>query len=181
MGWRDRDYARWTDEERRRFYGSTSGSGDARRTSYPAGPGQGRLFGSRVGVAPGALLAVIVSLLVALLLGQLPRSHPLLPALHFNLTRHGTSPPGATTGVISLPANLTVGSFLTLRGQLPPGETGTVTVEGEYGNSSWQVLATVPATDGSYGARVAVNQRGILHLRVTYPDGRQALGETQVH
>lgn len=181
MGWRDRDYARWTDEERRRFYGSTSGSGDARRTSYSTGPAQGRLFGSRVGVAPGALLAVIVSLLVALLLGQLPRSHPFLPALHFDLSRHGTSSPGASAGTISLPANLTVGSFLTLRGQLPPGETGTVTVEGEYDQTPWQVLATVPATNGSYEARVVVNQRGILHLRVTYPDGRHALGETHVH
>lgn len=177
MGWRDRDWARWTDEERRRFYGS-GGSGFPSARSYSTGPGQGRLFGTRVGAAPGAFLAVIVSLLVALGLGQLPRSHPLIPSLHFALP--GVSGAAAPEGTISLPPTAALGSFLTLHGELPAGETGVVTVEGSYDRGAWQPLATVPAANGGYEARVQLNQRGSLQLRVTYPDGHQSVGETQV-
>jgi hypothetical protein len=102
MGWRDRDYAKWTDAERRRFYGSSASSDYAPRSGYSV-PGQGRPFGSRVRMAPGAFLAVIVSFMVALALGQLPRSHPLIPALHFTLP--AISSP-AQTGTISLPSSL---------------------------------------------------------------------------
>src|SRR5690348_12417003 len=115
MGWRDRDYAKWTNEERRRFYGSGDSGYRATRSSYATGPGQGRLFGPRIGVAPGAFLAVIVSLLVTLALGQLPRSHPLIPALHFTLPGvSGAAPPGAIrpTGTINTPGTATLGSTL---------------------------------------------------------------------
>jgi hypothetical protein len=166
MGWRDRDYAKWTDGERRRFYGSVGA-----RT---------HTTGSRGGVAPGALLAVVVSFLAALALGQLPRSHPLIPALHFNLPVFSRTPVSASTGAISLPRRSPLGSFLTLHGQLPPGESGTVTVEGAYIRPPWKLLASVPASNGSYTARIPLDHRGLLHLRVTYPDGHRSVGETRV-
>jgi hypothetical protein len=37
-----------------------------------------------------------------------------------------------------------------------------------------------PADKGAYQARVPLNQVGLLNLRVTYPDGHQAVGETDV-
>jgi hypothetical protein len=178
MGWRDREYAKWTDEERRRFYGSGT-PGYRRGPSYSV-PGQGRLFGTRVGAVPGALLAVIVSLLVALTLGQLPRSHPLIPALHFTLPGFSSTSLGSQTGKISLPSSLQFGSFLTLHGHLRTGETGAVTVEGAYDQAAMQVLATVPAQNGSYAARIRLQQRGLLHLRVTYPDGHRSVGSAEV-
>jgi hypothetical protein len=139
-------------------------------------PGQGRLD-ARVGIVPRAFAAVIVSLLAALALGQLPRSHPLIPALHFALP---AVPGAAKDSTISLPARLALGSTLTLNGRLPAAETGTVTVEGAYGNAPWQVLASVPAADGSYEARLRLDQKGVLHVRVTYPNGRHAVGKTDV-
>ena len=205
MGWRDRDWAKWTDEERRRFYGSSSSSGftAARRAkwtdeerrpfygssspsgftaarSYRTGSGQGRLFGPRVGLLPGFFLAVIVSLVVALALGQLPRSHPLIPSLHFTLPSLSSAPPAAENSTISLPHSLPFRSFLTLHGQLAAGEMGTVTVEGAYIRPPWRLLAAVPAANGSYQARIPLNHKGLLHLRVTYPDGQRSVGEVRV-
>lgn len=170
MGWRDRDYAKWTDAERRRFYGW----GDS-----PSRVSGGSL-GSRVGVVPSAFLAVLVSLLVALALGQLPAGHPLVPALHFNLPALSSGASRTTTGTIVLANTLPYGGFLTLHGQLPAGETGTVTVEGGYNHGRRHVLATVPAENGSYEARIPLQHRGLLNLRVTYPDGHHSVGSAEV-
>jgi hypothetical protein len=71
VGWEDRDWAKWNDDERRRFFGSGGGS--------PRSGGHG-------GFAPGALLAVVVSL-VAVVVGQsqginllhLGRAHASIP------------------------------------------------------------------------------------------------------
>lgn len=128
-------------------------------------------------MVPSFFLAVIVSLLVALALGQLPRSHPLISALHFRLP--ALSSP-AKTGHIALRSGAQLGSLLTLHGRLPGGEAGTVTIDGAYGGGRWHVLAAVPARDGSYSARIQLGRKGLLHLRVTYPDGHEAVGETAV-
>ena len=47
MGWQDRDWARWTEDERRRFVG-----------------------GGAATVVPGAFVAVVVSLVAAVMLGR---------------------------------------------------------------------------------------------------------------
>ncbi|HKN63324.1 MAG TPA: hypothetical protein VJV76_03230 [Gaiellaceae bacterium] len=138
-------------------------------------PGQGRLFAPGIGIVPRAFAAVIVSLLVALGLGQLPRSHPLIPALHFRLP---ALPSPAKDSTISLPARLALGSTLTLHGRL--SAAGTVTVEGAYGHGPWHVLASVPVANGSYEAQLPLHRKGVLHVRVIYPDGQRAVGETDV-
>ena len=53
MGWQDRDWAKWNDDERRRFLGSGGSSRSGRHGGF----------------APGAFLAVVVSL-VAVVVGQ---------------------------------------------------------------------------------------------------------------
>jgi hypothetical protein len=183
MGWRDRDYAKWTDEERRRFYGTGDSGYGAARSSYGTGPGQGLLFGSRVGVAPGAFLAVIVSLLVTLALGQLPRSHPLIPALHFTLPGlSGAASPGVIrpTGTINTPSTATVGSTLTFHGTAPPSN-GPVTVEGSYdGGQTWQTLSSVESANGSYDATITLSQRGQLQIQIVLSDGSKSVGSLVV-
>lgn len=169
MGWRDRDYAKWTDDERSRFYGT--GSTPSTR---------GSSLGTRVRPVPGALMAVLVSLVVALGLGQLPRAHPLVPALHFALPGLATNSVSAEVGRISIARRLPLGSFLTLRGEVPAGESGTVTVGGAYTRPPWRLLGAVPTSNGRYEIRIRLNHRGLLHLRVTYPDGHRSVGETRV-
>jgi len=182
VGWRERDYARWTDAERRRFLG-TNEARRSRRLTYSTPPRQNRLFrtGPRIHLAPGAGVAVIVSLAAAVLLGQLPHSHPLVPALHFTILGFTTVVAARSTGTISLPTGVPpVGSYLTLHGQLPAGEIGTVTVEGASGGQPWQLLASVPTANGFYEARIALDQPGLLRLHVTYPDGYRSTGEVRV-
>jgi hypothetical protein len=185
MGWRDRDYAKWTDEERRRFLGSDHevafGGHGGRHTARG-----GSLHGyaarrSRVGVNGAALLAVLLSG-AALALGQFPRGHPLVPTLHFKLPGigHRVAPP-TKPAVFSLngPTTATVGSTLTLRGSSSSSVTGVVTITGSYGDG-WKTLATTAMQSGSYQAQVKLWRRGRLRLRVTYPDGSKAVGTITV-
>ena len=178
MGWRDRDYARWTDEERRRFLDSSvSSSSRGRPASAP------HVFGPRLGVAQGAFLAVIVSA-VLFLLGHVPQNHPLIAALHFNIPRPPRLAYGSSSrtglGKISLARSAQLGSYLTFHGQLPSGESGTVTVEGAYRRPPWQLFAAVSAQAGSYAARIHLTRAGLLHVRLTYPDGHRSVGSIRV-
>jgi hypothetical protein len=166
MGWRDRDYAKWTDEERRRFY--SSGATYPTRDPSPLRTGGGLL-------RPGAGLAALASLAIAL--GQLPLHHPLLPALHIG----GTSAPPAPVSpvrTISGPSTAAVGSSLALHGTAPPG---AVTVEGSYdAGRSWMVLATLQSLDGMYATQITLTQRGNLSIKVVYSDGSAATGSILV-
>jgi hypothetical protein len=130
-----------------------------------------------------ALLAVLVSAGI-FLLGHVPSNHPLVPALHFSIPGLHESPnassTGATLGKITLPRVVHAGSFLTLRGLLPRGETGTVSVEGVYRRPPWRLLAAVPADGSAYTARIRLRRTGLLHLRVTYPDGHRTVGSLRV-
>jgi hypothetical protein len=169
MGWRERDYAKWTDDERKTFLGSLA-------PARASGAGGG-VFRAGAGVAIAASVALLV-------LGHFPRGHPLLPAFHFTVPslHRGTHKAAAAVTVarIALPHSAAVGSFLTLRGQLPAGESGTVSVDGAYVRPPWRLLAAVPATAGSYTARVQLSHKGLLHLRVVYPDGHHSVGSIRV-
>jgi hypothetical protein len=182
MGWRDRDYAKWTDEERRRFLGSSlSAPRSPRDAITPARPGRARHAG---GVFRAGAGFVIVASAALLALGQLPRGHPLLSAFHVrlpSLNQLAEKPAAASTVPrIALPRTAALGSFLTLQGQLPTGESGTLSVEGASVRPPWRRLATVSAKDGTYTARVLLSHKGLFHLRVTYPDGNRATGSIRV-
>ena len=177
MGWQQRDYARWTDEERRRFLGS--GASAPARAGSATGETRG-FFRAGVGVAIAASAAVFA-------LGHFPRGHPLAPALDFAIPKigPGSSSPSASVdrdsvGRIRLPSKAHLGGFLTIQGRLPTGEAGTVSVEGAFVRPPWRLLAAVPSAAGSYRARIQLTRAGLLHVRVTYPDGRRAVGSMRV-
>jgi hypothetical protein len=181
MGWRDRDYAQWTDEERRRFYGSGATSAGSRPDVFGGHEGSRRGTGGRVfrrGVGPAIFVSGVL-----LALGRFPTSHPILPSLHFRLPGVGdTATPASIrpTGTINTPGTATLGSTLTFHGTAPPGN-GPVTVEGSYdGGQTWQTLSTVDSVGGSYTAQITLNQRGFLQLRIVFADGSRAVGSVTV-
>jgi hypothetical protein len=123
VGWRDRDYARLTEGERRRLYGSASSGGGGHSSR-------------RTGTAGAAgLIAALVAVL--LLLGQLPRGHPLVPALHIGIRPSSSGAPSrvATQLPLRLPPEMQLGSTLTLHGTLSGFDGQLVTVQGRYGGT----------------------------------------------
>lgn len=179
MGWRDRDYAKWTDEERRRFYGSGSphaGSSPLDGYGSPRPATRTGLF------RPGVGAAILVSVAV-FALGHVPRSHPLVPLLHFRMPGlNSASAPAVIrpTGTINTPGTASVGSTLTFHGTAPPGN-GPVTVEGSYdGGQTWQILSSVNSVGGSYAAEITLRQRGLLQIQILFSDGSKAVGAVNV-
>ena len=161
MGWTERDYAKWSDEERDRFYGQGPGGGDPRSS--------GVVFRSGVGSA-------ILASAVLFGLGHFPAGHPILPLPHFSLPGSHSTPAIRPAGTIRLPATATLGSTLTFHGTAPPGNA-PVTVEGSYdGGQTWQTLSNVGSANGSYAAEIALNGRGTLQIRIRFADGSEAVG-----
>lgn len=150
MGWRDRDWARLDESERRSLYAPGS---SYRRSS---------------GSAHGLLLAVLVSLALALAVyavGHFPRGHPLLSQLAFNIP--GTATPHATIAT----STAEYGSTYSLNGTTPGGANGMVEADGSWNGQPSQVLATATTVAGSYSIQFTITEHGTLKLRVRYPGG----------
>lgn len=179
MGWRDRDYAKWSDEERRHFYGSGAGSAGSSPNFLPGyeGPRTGsRNRAFRLGVGPAILVS---GLLFAA--GHVPLGHPILPFLHFTIgAPHSSTTPIGPTETINTPSTATVGSMLTFHGTAPGGN-GPVTVEGSFdGGQTWETLSSVRSANGSYAAEITLNQRGPLQIQVVFSDGSKAVASLVV-
>jgi hypothetical protein len=139
----------------------------------------------------------IIAVVAAGLLGQFPRQHPLLGALHVTLpSLHTTTAPGQTTTAPSLATRTTShhaaaprlrllhlphfaskGTSIVLRGHAPTA--GKVTVRGSYDGRRWHTLTT-PHAARAWKTRIYLAQRGQLHLRVLYPDGSRAVGSIRI-
>jgi hypothetical protein len=169
IGWRDREYARWTEEERRRFLAAPAGTTSSRPS------GRGRTCARGAGWAVG-LSVVLVAL------GSLPRGHPLLPALHFRIPMPGNSAAVAKPKPARLigPASVRRGSSLTFHGRVPAGHEGAVVVRGSLDGGAWRTLAIADGNDGTYRARIALRRRGLLRLRVLFRGGVEETGSVRV-
>ena len=173
MGWREREYARFTRAERERFYGAAT-----------APRGRGRTSG-RTTWTGGAGLAVAVSGLL-FLLGHVPKGHPVIPALHFGVpggarARPSPRPPRQHVVPLRLPAVGAVSSSLTIHGRVPGYGGRFVVVEGSWNGGGWITLATSRiGRRGAYRARFRLARTGMLHVRLTYPDGTTSSGVMRV-
>jgi len=173
MGWREREYARFTRAERERFYGPA------------VAPGRGRRASVRATCTGGAGLAVAVSALL-FVLGQVPKGHPLVPALHFRVPGVARAPASMRPTSrrvlpLRLPAVGAVSSPLTIRGRLPGYGGRLVVVEGRWNRRGWATLATSRiGRHGAYRARFRLARTGVLRVRLTYPNGMTSLGVMHV-
>lgn len=141
-------------------------------------------------------LAVVVAGAL-LLLGQLPRHHPILPEFHVTLpsVHHAGSPPSVSTTTptaatttasstkpsvrfLRTPRFAGIHTTLSLRGHTRT--PGTVIVKGSWGGLKWKTLARAKVQNRTYSLRVYLGRRGQLHLRVLYPDGARAVGSIHV-
>lgn len=139
----------------------------------------------------------IIAVVAAGLLGQLPRGHPLVAALHVTLpSLHEKAAPTQTTRpfkpatsttsrrtaaprirLLRVPHYGAQGTTIVLHGIAPTA--GRVLVRGSYDGSHWHTLATPKATR-AWKTLVHLARRGQLHLRALYPDGSRAVGSIHV-
>jgi hypothetical protein len=186
MGWRERDWAKLTDAERRAIYGggsSTSpGSFEHRFGSSSAGSRRLRGISLRAGAASAVLASA--ALFAA---GQLPKDHPLLPALHVKLPTiraHASSEPvrHRSRRFVRLqgPRIVPSGSVITSRGTLDPPISGAVLVQGRWRPHEWKTLGGAYVKNGSWTVRYRLVRRGTVHIRMSLPDGSFAIATIRV-
>ena len=190
MGWRERDWAKLRDDERRALWDVAS---DRERDPAPVRqrslPGTGGGLGRRIGLRPGAAWAVLLSAALLVVLGQFPKVHPWVPALHFKLPAlrtSGASPAAARDHSpryvrIRGPRTVPAGAFLTTHGTISPSVRGPLLVQGRWQRPGhWKTLAGGYARKGSYTVRFRLLRRGVVHVRIALPDGTFALSKILV-
>lgn len=186
MGWRDRDYAKFTDAELADYLGTTyERKIDVPTAREAALPPRRSIFARGVGPA-----VTVSALLYGL--GHFPPGHPLLslPRLFGSAPARTAPTPSVAPPTFARPRTpgridgLTtgrVGGSLTLSGTVGAATSGAVAVDGSYdGGATWYRLATAPVSQGSYSARLQLLRVGVLRLRVSRPDGSTAEGDITV-
>jgi hypothetical protein len=129
----------------------------------------------------GVGLAVLVSASL-FLLGQLPRGHPIIPALHVGIPHLGgkVAVPPPVAARLRGPSVARLGSRLTLTGTVPSSLKGIVTLRGDWGSGRWRTFASSTSVNGSYSLSMRFNRRGLLKLRVRAAGHTLALGTIRV-
>jgi hypothetical protein len=174
LGWRERDWAKLTDSERRALWG----------LSRPAaGLRKGRRHGDRaLRLRAGAGIAIAVSAtLVAA--GHLPQGHPLLPALHVPLpTSAQAVVPQERPRFVRMrgPRTVRVGALMTNSGVVDPSVSGPLLVQARWKPHAWKTLGGTYVKDGEYRVSYRLKHRGIVHVRISLPDGTFAIATIRV-
>ena len=183
MGWRERDWAKWTDEERARFLGSSG-------AMHPAG---GRRAG---GVAPGgsgfnrrlSKGEIVVALLVALAVAgylahrelQRHQSQPSASSIRVQAAPPPSHMPAIQHDPLQLPPSLRAGTYVTTSGTLGTNVGGPVIVEARWRKGPWLRLATANVANGAFRVRYLLSNRGRVHIRIALPDGNYLVGSSDV-
>ncbi len=181
MGWHERDWAKWTDAERRRFYGSTRSTSPAPTRFSPPSSGRRRTRG-------GTLVSLIlIAAAVAYQSGALnhsplrtisPSSSEPAPTPYLRLPRTSattTTPPSPRYTTMGGPSTVSQGTSMTVTGTLPPGVSGPIIVEGRWESGPWYELASTNSSDGGFRVRYALRRPGVVHVRLALPNGNYAV------
>jgi hypothetical protein len=177
--WQERDWAKWTDEERDRYLGSSVSRGGTRRPpvrrsglNQPLSKRQS--LSKRQAILAFAAIAAFVAFAVHNGL-KLPTSSVIEPSPH----AVKIAPPKRFP-MTGLPTTLRRGTYVTSRGTLGRNVSGPVIVEGRWGSGPWYRLASANATMGTYRVRYLLDRPGLVHLRIALPDGNYLVATTRV-
>ncbi len=179
MGWRERDWAKWTDGERQRFFGTTRSTSCAPTWSSPKTVGKRRT--RREALAALILIAAAVAYYSGVLdhsaqrtISRTSRPAP-TPYLRLPHTSPAAAPPSPRYTTMSGPSSVPRGTYMTVTGTLPPGESGPIIVEGRWESGPWYELASTNASNGGFRVRYTLPRPGIVHVRLALPDGEYAV------
>lgn len=183
MGWQERDWAKWTDADRQRFFGTTRSTSHAPARSSPKAVGKRR--------TPRETLAalILIAAAVAYYSGALnhsprptviptssePPPTPYLRLPHTSPTSTTPAPPSPRYTTMSGPSSVPRGAYMTVTGTLHPGESGPIVVEGQWESGPWYELASTNASNGEFRVRYTLPRPGIVHVHLALPDGDYAV------
>jgi hypothetical protein len=74
---------------------------------------------------------------------------------------------------------LQYGTTLTLSDTHSP-MVGNIVVSGRWVPGRWETFAVARGERRTFSFRIPLSRRGVLHLRIAYPDGGRAVGTYQV-
>ena len=182
--WEERDWAKWTDEERDRYLGTSA--------TRPAGSGRPPGGGLRLDrrLTRGRTILAFALIAAGLVYAghralKMPSYDP--PSVLGDPTRAFSQPPPGQRAlpptqepIRDLPSMLRRGTYVTSSGTLGSDVSGVVIVEGRWGNGPWYRLASALVTNGSYRVRYLLDRPGLLHLRIALPNGNDLVATTRV-
>lgn len=183
VGWRERDWAKWTDAERQRFFGTTRSTSHAPTRSSPKAVGKPRtrretvavlvLIVAAVAYYSGALNHSPQPTVSPTSSGPAPTPYPRLP--HTSPTSNTPAPLSPRYTTMSGPSSVPRGTYMTITGTLHPGESGPIIVEGQWESGPRYELASTHASNGGFMVRYTLPRPGIVHVRLALPDGDYAV------
>lgn len=187
MGWRERDWAKWTDAERERFLGSSRSPGRGPERPLPArwspkGAGGHKRHIRRQTIGGLILAAALVANYTGVL-HHLSRQDTVntvtTPPSYLRLpeTPPATvTPPSPRYTTMGGPNSVRRGTYMTVTGALPQGESGPIIVEGQWEESGpWYELASTTASNGGFRLRYTLPRPGVVHVRLALPNGDYAV------
>ena len=187
VSWHERDWAKWTDAERKRFFAPTRST--ARTSPRSSPPTHGKRRTVRELLAALTLIAAAVAYSSGAL-NHSPQNTISSPASaassapHLRLAQPSpttpTTPPSPRYTTMSGPSSVPRGTYMTVTGTLRPGESGPIVVEGKWESGPWYELASTTAGSGSFRVRYALPRPGIVHVRLALPDGDYAVNTVDV-
>ena len=199
MGWRDRDYAKFRKDEFEAIYGGAGRVspyvGRTTRGRTPTGDASARRgrrgFGALRAVRLVAVAVVGTAALLGIAIatgtvddlnsvgkqGQAPSSSAVFPQVRLPV-RVVTRVPYRTTRIAGTRL-LQGGTTLTLSDSHAP-MAGDIVISGRWGFGPWETFAVARGERRTFSFRIPLTRRGVLRLRITYPDGARAVGRYQV-
>lgn len=180
MGGRERDWAKWTDAERQRFFGTIRSTSRAHTRPSPRAVGNHRTL--RQILAALVLIAAAVAYHSGALnhfaqrrISPTSSGPARTPYLRLPHTSPSPAPPSPRYTTMSGPSSVPRGTYMTVTGTLPPGESGPIIVEGRWESGPWYQLASTNSSDSGFRVRYALLRPGIVHVRLALPDGNYAV------
>ena len=185
MGWRERDWAKWTDAERERFLGSSRPSARGAERPPPARWSPKSTSGPKRHIRRqtigGLILAAALVTNYTGVLNNLSLQHTvnavttLTPYLRLPRTPATTTTRSPHYTTMGGPSSVRRGTYMTVTGTLPPGESGPIIVEGQWESGPWYELASTNVSNGGFRVRYALPRPGIVHVRLALPNGNYAV------
>jgi len=169
VGWRDRDWAKFTGDDWDAIYGFEPNA----LQSVPRRRRVTRQRARRLAeLAIGALVVAAIGFFAYQHRPATTHAYGISPMIPFTPAKALPIAP-ARSGTITGSGVLHYGGGVMLSGS-HPSMTGVIRVLGRWNGSAWQTLGTLDTAPTTYRMSVQLTERGRLQVRIVFPNGYSA-------